>query len=245
MTMDMTDQRQASMDLASGATSHTAILACSSLTEYVEEAQKNAGTAYPVVYLNRLYHRDPEEMRAHILQALRERMPEGTGTVLVAMGYCGGSWEGVRAPFRMVLPRIDDCVSLLLKTEDSMQSDLKTPGHLYVRSKDPEEESFRRIFERLTRDIDAVTKERYHSDWKALYSSIDIMDTGINDCRRDDYAAAVQKDAEWLDAELRYVKGGTYLLEKMLRGELDEQFLVIEPGETVCKETMLIGAEKD
>ena len=44
-----------------------------------------------------LYHRDPKEMQEHILAALR-KLPETTDTVLVAMGYCGGSWEGVEAP---------------------------------------------------------------------------------------------------------------------------------------------------
>lgn len=65
----------------------TVILACSSLTEYVEAAQERAGTAFPVIYLDRLYHRDPKEMQQHILKALSERLPETTTTVLVAMGF--------------------------------------------------------------------------------------------------------------------------------------------------------------
>ena len=122
---------------------HTVILACSSLTEYVEAAQQRAGTDLPVIYMNRLYHRDPQEMQMHIREALAEKLPAGTDTVLVAMGFCGGSWDGVSAPCRLVLPRIDDCVSLLLQTGDEPVSDLKKPGHLYVRAKNPHQESFR------------------------------------------------------------------------------------------------------
>ena len=44
----------------------TIILACSSLTEYVEAAQARAGTKMQVRYLNRIYHRDPAEMQEHI-----------------------------------------------------------------------------------------------------------------------------------------------------------------------------------
>ena len=84
---------------------NTVILACSSLTEYVEEAQRRCGTDLPVIYMNRLYHRDPKEMQTHILDALAEKLPAGTQTVLVTMGFCGGSWEGVSAPCRLVLPR--------------------------------------------------------------------------------------------------------------------------------------------
>ena len=68
----------------------TIILACSSLTEYVEAAQESVGTRMRVRYLNRIYHRDPAEMQEHIKTEL-SRMPEGIDTVLVCMGFCGGS----------------------------------------------------------------------------------------------------------------------------------------------------------
>lgn len=145
----------------------TVILACSSLKDYVEEAQRKVSSSFPVIYLNRIYHRDPKE-----------------------------------------------------------------PGHLYVREKDPGRECFHAIFERLTKNLDAETKERYHNDWKQLYSGIDIMDTGLNDCGREEYREEVQKDADWLEAELSYVPGGTHLLEKLFAGKWDEQFLVLQKG---CK----------
>ena len=75
----------------------TVILACSSLKDYVDESQRIVGTAFRTVYLNRIYHRDPGEMRAHVLEELG-RMPEDVTTVLVAMGFCGGSWADVRPP---------------------------------------------------------------------------------------------------------------------------------------------------
>ena len=137
------------------------ILACSSLQDYVDFAQRRAGTDYPVVYLNKLYHRDPDEMRGHIWEAIQQ-LSEDTDTVLIAMGYCGGSWEGVSARQTLVIPRIDDCVSILLQTGDSLKSDLKKPDHLYVREKKPE--SFKGIFEQLTTGIDDATKAQYHKD---------------------------------------------------------------------------------
>ena len=48
----------------------TVILSCSSLKNYVEAAQRAVGTAFPVIYLNRFYHRDPQEMREHVLEEL-------------------------------------------------------------------------------------------------------------------------------------------------------------------------------
>ena len=111
---------------------------------------------------------------------------------------------------------------------------------MYVREKDPHRESFHAIFDRLTQDVDAETKKRYHEDWKRLYSNIDIMDTGLNRCREAAYRTIVQEDADWLDAELSYVSAGTHLLEKLFSGQWDGQFLVVEKGGRIKKEQVLI-----
>ena len=213
------------------------IIACSSLRDYVDYAQSRAGTNHPVIYLNKLYHRDPDEMREHIQEAF-QKLPADTDTVLIAMGYCGGSWEGISARQTLVIPKIDDCVSVLLQTDDIVKSNLKQPDHLYVREKRPE--SFKGIFERMTTQVDEATKEQYHKDWQKLYNMMTIIDTGINDCRSDAYRRAVQEDADWLDAGIEYVNGGTYLLEKLFRGDWDDQFLVLQPGETVRREGVLV-----
>lgn len=212
--------------------SKTVILGCSSLKDYIDEAQRKVKTNYPVVYLNRLYHRDPNEMREHIINTLTT-MDKDVDTILVAMGHCGGSWNGVKAPCKLVIPKIDECVSLLLQNTDEIKSDLKEPGHLYVREKNPMKENFHAIFDKLTKNLDEETKKRYHEDWKKYYHEIDIIDTKINDCRRPDYVQIVKEDVDWLGAKLGFVEGGTYLLEKLFTGKWDEQFTILERGEQI------------
>lgn len=212
--------------------SKTVILGCSSLKDYIDEAQRKVNTNYPVFYLNRLYHRDPNEMREHIINTLTT-MDKDVDTILVAMGHCGGSWDGVKAPCKLVIPKIDECVSLLLQNTDEVKSDLKEPGHLYVREKDPTKENFHSIFDKLTKNLDEDTKKRYHDDWKKYYHEIDIIDTKINDCRRADYVRVVKEDADWLGAKLGFVEGGTYLLEKLFTGRWDEQFTILEREEQI------------
>lgn len=212
--------------------SKSVILGCSSLKDYIDEAQRKVNTNYPVFYLNRLYHRDPNEMREHIINTLTT-MDKDVDTILVAMGHCGGSWDGVKAPCKLVIPKIDECVSLLLQNTDEVKSDLKEPGHLYVREKDPMKENFHAIFDKLTKNLDEETKKRYHEDWKKYYHEIDIIDTKINDCRRADYVRVVKEDADWLGAKLGFVEGGTYLLEKLFTGRWDEQFTILERGEQI------------
>ncbi|MBQ2228360.1 MAG: hypothetical protein II427_04485, partial [Firmicutes bacterium] len=61
----------------------TAVLCCTSLAGFLAAAQKRAGTALPVFYLDRKLHMDPKRMRKAVLEAL-EAMPEDLSTVLVA-----------------------------------------------------------------------------------------------------------------------------------------------------------------
>lgn len=92
------------------------ILACSSMARQVAAAQKKIGTDYPVRCVDRRYHAEPKEMRLRLIEALGELAGE-FDTVLVAMGFCGGSWESVYAPVRVVAPRADDCITILLNTD--------------------------------------------------------------------------------------------------------------------------------
>lgn len=110
---------------------NTVILSCESLEVYVAAAQKTAGTTYPVIWLKQKYHEEPAVMRSHILETIAS-LPKEVDTVLVAMGFCGGSWDAVTADRRIVLPRVDDCISLLLHTDDVYHPNLKQMGHMYM-----------------------------------------------------------------------------------------------------------------
>ncbi len=211
------------------------ILACSSLTEFIEAAQEKMNTAHPVWYLDKKYHMSPKMMRKKVIAALEE-IPEEYDTILVAMGYCGGSWEKIDTARRIVVPRIDDCISLLMTLDDEYHVNRKTPGHIYVKEENPREISIKNIYEHYTAKMEKETALQIMESWKRTYEGIDIIDTGLYDCYDESYLAEVKKDADWLEAEVKYVPGGTHLIEKLVSGRWDEQFAIIEPGEAVGRE---------
>ena len=47
------------------------------------------------------------------------------------------------------------------------------------------------------------------------------------------YAEQAQKNADMIHAALDYVQGSNRILEKLVSGEWDEQFLVAEPGHLI------------
>lgn len=214
------------------------ILACSSLTDYIDLAQKKLQTDHQVIYLDRKNHLNPLRMNELIAETLAA-LPDNTDTVLVCMGYCGGSWEKITVPCRVVIPRVDDCVSLLLQTDDNYHPNLKQRDHLYMKDKNPQDFSLIRAFEGWTAKMTPEEKEKTRRAWTAIYNEIDIVDTGMYDCHSEMYIAEAQRNAEWINGIVKYVSGSNRIIEKLLLGKWDCQFFVAEAGQTITKYDLL------
>ncbi len=206
----------------------TVILSCSTLSDYVEAAQKTCHTDLPVVLLDRKYHVEPSRMREHILQTISE-LPKEIDTVLVAMGFCGGSWQDVTVQKKLVIPRVDDCVSLVMTTNDIVNPNTKQMGHMYVFGGESEGFSIGGIYESLMKEHAPEKAQSIFDMMFENYRNVDIVDTGIYDCYDPSFVETVQRDADRIHAELNYVPGSNLLLEKLVSGRWDDQFFIVNP----------------
>lgn len=210
----------------------TAILACETLKEYVEAAQKKEKTDYPVYLLERRLHENPGNLKKHITDAIL-KMPMEVDTVLAAMGFCGGAWGDLTFDRKIVIPRVDDCVSLLLHTDDRYQPDLKKTGHFYMIEWNSDYFSPESMFKKLCEDYETDEAEEILDMWFGNYSYLDVVDTGCFDCHEESYTAAVQRQAELIGCMVNHVTGSNRILEKLVSGRWDAQFLVAEPGRRI------------
>lgn len=211
------------------------ILACSSMARQVAAAQRKMGTDYPVRCVDRRYHAEPKEMRLKLIEALGGLAGE-FDTVLVAMGFCGGSWESVRAPLRVVAPRADDCITILLNTDGAPHENLKEPGHIYIRDTDAGRYSLEGLRESVCERYGREQGLALFDKWFASYTHADIIDTGTYDSRAEDFLAQARRGAEIARCELRHVPGGSVVLEKLVSGDWDDLFVVAEAGETLTRD---------
>ena len=215
----------------------TVILSCTTLLEYVHQAQTTCGTAFPVVELDRQYHVEPEKMRNHILETLSQ-LPSDVDTALIAMGFCGGSWQDVSCSRTLVIPRVADCVALSLTTPEHYAPDLKEPGHMYLFGEGQNGFSIRAVYDSLLekykdKEMAGIVFDMYFEH----YYHLDIIDNGLYDCYDLNYVERAQKDAERIHAELDFVSGSNILLEKLVSGQWDEQFLVVPPDTKITQGT--------
>lgn len=91
----------------------TCVISCGTIRNEVEKAYKDLKLDYPIFWLRSGLHNCPEQLRDALQEKLREA--KGFSRVLLAMGFCGNAIRGLHTEDgELVIPRVDDCISLLL-----------------------------------------------------------------------------------------------------------------------------------
>jgi hypothetical protein len=102
-------------------TASTVIVCCNTLEDELALALKRAHLEYPVVWIEAGMHNQPDKLRDHLNTVLAETKAE---RVLMPLGHCGGACVGLKTGnFELIIPRVDDCLSLLM---GSMETRRKT-----------------------------------------------------------------------------------------------------------------------
>lgn len=214
------------------------ILACRNLKLHLEKAQESMHTHIPVIELDTSLHKEPEKMREKIMEEI-QLIPEEFDTILAAMGFCGGSWKNVDADRTIVIPRMDDCITMLLTVDDIPAANLKTPGCMYLTDNRDEEMTIPGIRDSLLRKYGEKKGERIFGLWFDSYRKISIIDTGIYDSYDPDFLAFAEESARLIDGETEHVPGSNRVLEKLVGGDWDDQFFILQPGRTISEEDLL------
>ncbi|MDO4485854.1 MAG: DUF1638 domain-containing protein [Bacillota bacterium] len=187
----------------------TVIISCGNLLNHLDAAQKKMKTSYDVIEVD---------------------------TVLIAMGLCGGSVSDIKLPRSIVIPKVDDCITLLMHTDDIWHANLKKCGHLYLTDTVDGKLSVSSIRNNLIEKYGEKKGLRLFDMWFKGYYSVDIIDTGVYDCRSESYLSSAVNNASLINCPLTFVQGSNILLEKLVSDKWDEQFITAEKGTIIHKE---------
>lgn len=220
------------------------ILACSALSYYVHAAQKKYQTEYPVIEVDRNYHDRPKLLRELLEEAI-EKVPEDVDTLLIAMGACGNCWEGISWRGTLVIPRMDDCVTILLHQDDTWYPNLKQAGHFYQIDEENDHFLLTNMYRKFVEKYGERRAKRICEMMFGNYTNVDVVDTGVFDCHTEAYVAKMQKEADFIHVPLNFVKGSNYIIEKLITRKWDEQFIILQPGEKIDAQQFLQRPEKN
>lgn len=208
----------------------TKIIACATVGEELFHLLPNG---MPRTFLEFGLHLTPEKLHTAVQEEI-DRTQEGVETILLGYGMCSKGMVGLESRrFRLVIPRVDDCIALFLGSRaEYLRQGRKAPGTFYLTpgwiecGDDPFTE-YQKLCDKYGEEKAYRIEKRYISN----YTRLALIRTASHDMERyRRYAAMV---AGYFDLTLEEIPGSARLLEKLLAGTWDGEFIVVEPGGTV------------
>jgi len=202
------------------------IVSCEVLRDEIERV----APGHDIRFVDGALHDYPDRLRS----SLQERIDEipGERTVLLSCGRCSNGTVGLRAGrHRLVLPAVDDCISLLLGSRARyLEEHGRQPGtYYYTRGwvdyiEDPYHE-YLKIIPKYGEEKAAMVARMILEH----YTRVALIDTGTYDTGK--LRPYLAKVCAFYDLPLETLEGSLRLLEKLVTGPHDEEFITVEPGE--------------
>lgn len=227
-------------------------LKCLSCEALARPVYLNAATSPHTVDVEVLrlgLHNRPDGLR----EILQEKIDASTGfeAIVLAYGLCGKATAGLVArDAPLVIPRAHDCITLFLGSRQRYQEQFRSQPGTYWYTLDYIERGkssgeVTALGAEMAVDLTAVYDEyveKYGQDnadylmevmsgWQQHYQRAVFIDLGLGDSKgleADTEAEAARRG--WAYEKLT---GDLTLMRRLLFGEWDEDFLVVEPGQQI------------
>lgn len=233
------------------------LIACKVLMRELSYLCSQSENNIDVTWMRQKYHDRPDELRALLQKEIdgveagddahTNRLSEENDfdAILLGYGLCSNAVCGLKAArHRLVIPRAHDCITLFLGSKERYSECFaKYPGCFWytagwIDNTDmPCEQSQKKLRKRYEDDgydeetIDYLIEElgglkNYHN---AAYISMQVFD-------RPEHRLFTKNAADYFGWDYREINGDMKLMERLLSGSWDDDdFLVLEPGETAVQ----------
>jgi hypothetical protein len=178
-------------------------------------------------------HLRPEKLR-EALQAKIDEASAGAEVLLLGYGLCSMALVGLQARnAHLVIPRVDDCIAIFLGSCAAYKEQAKKePGTYYltkgwIEVGDTPFEEHQRMVEKYGEEKALYITRMMLKNYRRLA----FINTGQYEIER--FRAYAQKTAESFSLRFEEIDGSPALVQKMVNGPWDAEFVVVAPGETV------------
>lgn len=209
------------------------LIACKTVEDELEAALGKTGVEIPVKWVESGLHNVPEKLHAR-LQSEIDALDEGVDQVLMCFGSCGTSLVGLEARcHELVIPRVDDCISLLIGSDERRASISRDYAAYYLT------EGWMRGERNLwVEHLYAVEKygeegaRRIDEMMYGNYRTLALLDAGVYPI--DHLTDETRIIADTLELEQRTIPASIAYIEDLLRGPYDDgRFVIVEAGDAV------------
>ncbi len=198
-----------------------------------DEIKDKLPSGWEIVDFEKRLHEHSDKLR----DKLQEEIDKSVGFDIIFLGYglCGKSIEGLRSKGSvLVIPRCDDCISILLGSVGEYQKQFKSePGTYYLtRGYIGEAEDMATSgFSEIKDNYDEKTWKWIMKEMLKNYKRLAYINTGNYDAAK--WRDLARIEAEKLELRFEEVKGTGDFFKKITEGPWDGDFVIVEPGEAV------------
>ncbi|SMC47433.1 DUF1638 domain-containing protein [Sporomusa malonica] len=221
----------------------TAILACQTLQDELKLAIRETGVDFPVIYVESGLHNTPELLHQRIQEEINRI--DNVDILLLLFGYCGNSLLGVKSDkAKLVLPKVDDCIPLLLGSCEARKNISKEMGTYFLTKGWLDyENNLLREYDRCVTRYGQARTSKIMKIMLGHYKRFMLIDTGAYSV--ESILPQTREFAERLNLCHEVAPGSLRLLHKLLQGEWDEEFFVLEPGQSITMHDICGASEQD
>jgi len=181
-------------------------------------------------------HVNPDKLRT-ALQAKIDASGKKTGAILLGYGLCSRAVVGLHSEkCSLVVPCVDDCIGIFLGSREAYLKQTKTePGTYYltkgwIEAGDNLFGDHNKMMERYgPEQAEALIKRMLQN-----YTRLVFINTG--QYRVEHYREYCKGIASRFSLRFQEILGATTLVEKIVNGPWDEDFVVVPPGQTITYE---------
>jgi Protein of unknown function (DUF1638) len=221
---------------------NTIVIACRTIADELNMVVRESGCDYPILWIESGLHINPDSLKKRLQEELDHL--SNVERVLMAFGYCGNSLLGLTPPsYKMIFPRVDDCITLLLGSGEKRKEVSKEMGTYFLTKGWLDYE--KNIWFEYQETVKRHGKEQTDEIYKVIlqhYQRLGIIATGAYGL--EDFLTRTRTIAETLNLQHQVIPGTLRYIKKLLIGPWDEEFVIINPGETVLLEHIYGGTRQ-
>lgn len=217
------------------------IIACKTIEEELTMVMNEIGCSYPILWIESGLHLDTKALRNRIQQEL-----DGISSfdrVFLGFGYCGNALIGLKtADYKVIFPRVDDCIALLLgscekRKEFSKDTYFLTEGWLNC------ERNIWIEYQETVKKYGKIRAEKIYTILLQHYKRLGIIQTKTFEM--ESFLKKSQQIAEELKLKQEVIPGTLRYIKKFLIGPWDEDFIIVNPNSVISLEHIYGNTEEE
>ncbi len=202
------------------------LICCKTMMDEIE-AMKPAGMA--VDYVEYALHRRPDDLRQELQRRIDDE--KDADTMVFVYGLCSKGLSGLKSGDKtLVIPRVHDCISLLLGSRERYDQEFGADPGTYYLSKgwidqkaDPYQEYLECVEKYGEENAAWISKETYQH-----YKRVAFIDTNLPDLEEHEQYA--KKVADFLAVNYVGIQGHKDFFEQLVGGDWQKNFVIVPPG---------------